>query len=393
MTKRKTIFLVVSVLSMGILLTSGLFGQAVSRDNIYRHLSIFTEVFSLVRSNYVEEVPSEKLVDGAFTGVSDAIDEASYYVPPSKMAKYKARRNPDAIGLGVVLSKRFGYGVVVAPVAGSPAAKAGVESGDILEEINGKQSQNLAAWEMREELAGSKAASVTVLRSGMSKREKLTLTPAPFKAPVPSLEKIGAVHLLKIPYFEVGTAELVKNQLGDVAAQNGKKLLLDLRGNAGGSYDEAIATADMLLSKGRIASTLGRRVEPKVWDADAATAFSGELIVLVDPSVSGPAEIVAAALHGGERGRVVGLSTNGNTSIQKFVILPSGGGLNVTIGNYAGPDGKVIGERGVRPDVLVDISSLTDEEEKDRKEDLILRKGLTLFGEASFPSADARVAA
>jgi len=392
MTKRKMVFLVVSIVSMGVLLTSGLFGQTVARDNIYRHLSIFTEVFALVRSSYVEEVPSQKLVDGAFTGVSDAIDEASYYVPPGKMSQYKARKNPDAIGLGVVLSKRFGYGVVVAPVIGSPAAKAGVEAGDILEEINGKQSQNLAAWEMREELSGSKPASITVLRSGMSKREKLTLTPAPFKAPVPSLEKIGSVHLLKVPYFEVGTAELVKKQLGDVATQNGKKLLLDLRGNAGGSYDEAIATVDMLVSKGRIASTMGRRVEAKVWDADAEAAFTGELIVLVDPSVSGPAEIVAAALHGGQRARVVGLSTNGNTAIQKFVTLPSGGGLNVTIGNYAGPDGKIIGDRGVRPDVLVDISSLTDEEEKNRKDDLILQKGLSLFGESKVP-AESRVAA
>lgn len=391
MTKRKVLFLVVSVLSMGVLLTAGLFGQAIPRDNIYRHLSIFTEVFSLVRSSYVEEVPSEKLVEGAFTGITDAVDEASYYVPPGKMTQYKARKNPDGIGLGVILGKRYGYGVVITPVAGSPAAKSGVEAGDIIEEINGKATQNLAAWEMRDALAGGKPASMTVLRAGMSKRLEIAIKPAPFESPVPSLEKIGEVHLLKIPYFETGTTELVRKQLEEVTAAGGKKLIIDLRGNAGGSYEEAIATADLFLSKGRIASTVGRRVDEKSWDADLATAFTGDVVVLVDSSVAGPAEVITAVFDGSKRGRLVGVSTYGNTAIQKFVTLPSGGGLNVTIGNYAGPDGKIIGDRGVRPDVVVDMSSFDSDEDTRRREDLILKKGLFLFGETAVPAG--RIAA
>jgi carboxyl-terminal processing protease len=390
MTKRKTIFLLVSVVSMGLLLSAGVFGQAVPRDSIYRHLSIFTEVFGLVRSNYVEEVPAAKLVDGAFTGVSDAIDESSYYVPPAKMAEYRNRKDPDGPGLGFVVSKRFGYGIIVSVLPGSPADKAGVKAGDIIETVNGRDAQALAAWELRDQLSGSRAANVTLLRAGMSKRMNVAVTPQPFRVPVPSLRKIESVHVLEIPSFVAGTSGLVSKQLEEVAAEKGTKLIVDLRGNAGGSFDEAIESADLLLTKGRITSTAGRRVEAKTFDADAASSFSGDVIVLTDTSVSGPAEVFAAAIHGTQRGRIVGLTTYGNTAIQKFVTLPSGGGLNVTIGNYMTPDGKVIGDRGIRPDVTVDVTKVEDTETSgDDDEDPILEKGLSLLGVANASKAAA----
>lgn len=381
MTKRKVIFLLVSVVSMGLLLSAGVFGQAVPRDSIYRHLSIFTEVFGLVRSNYVEEVPADKLVDGAFTGVSDAIDESSYYVPPAKMAEYRNRKDADGPGLGFIVSKRFGYGVVVSVLPDSPADKAGVKAGDIIEMVNGRDAQALAAWELRDHLFGTKAVKVTLLRAGMSKRMEVSVTPQPFRLPAPSLQKIESVHLLEVPVFAEGTSGLIAKQLEEVAAEKGTKLIVDLRGNAGGSFEEAIKSADLLLTKGRITSTVGRRIEAKTFDADSSSMFAGDVIVLTDSSVSGPAEVFAAAVHGSQRGRVVGLSTYGNTAIQKFVTLPSGGGLNVTIGNYTTPDGKVIGDRGVRPDVIVEIPTVEETEPKSRStKDPILEKGLSLFG-------------
>src|ERR1044071_10445861 len=116
MTKRKIAFLSLSVAFLLMLLGGAVFGQATQKNNIYRYLSIFSEVFDLVQSNYVEPVSSDQLLDGAFSGVTDAIDEFSYYVPPSQMASYKTFVESDDNGTGLIVTKRFGYAFVISAV-------------------------------------------------------------------------------------------------------------------------------------------------------------------------------------------------------------------------------------------------------------------------------------
>src|SRR5512142_3275657 len=130
MTKKKLAFLAISSALLIMLIGGALFGQATQKNNVYRYLSIFSEVFDLVRSNYVEQVSSDQLLDGAFSGVTDAVDEFSYYVSPSQMTASKNFVDIDDNGVGLVVTKRFGYAYVIAAVAGSPAAKAGLERGD-----------------------------------------------------------------------------------------------------------------------------------------------------------------------------------------------------------------------------------------------------------------------
>src|SRR5947199_7646554 len=127
MTKKKIAFLTLSVAMMILLLGGALFAQATQKNNSFRYVSIFMEVFDLVRNNYVEQVPSDQLLDGAFNGVTDAVDEFSYYVPPTLMAAYKNYSEVDDNGVGLIVTKRFGYAYVIAPIASSPAAKAGIE--------------------------------------------------------------------------------------------------------------------------------------------------------------------------------------------------------------------------------------------------------------------------
>ncbi len=129
MTKKKIAFLILSAALMVLLLSGALFGQGTQKSSVYRYLSIFSEVFDLVRSNYVEQVSSDQLMEGAFTGVTDAIDEFSYYVPPAQMAQYKNFVDVEDNGVGLVVTKRFGYAYVIATVPGSPADKAGIERG------------------------------------------------------------------------------------------------------------------------------------------------------------------------------------------------------------------------------------------------------------------------
>lgn len=395
MSKRKIFFLTLSLSLMLTLLAAGLFGQAMQKDNLYRFLSIFTEVFSLAKNNYVEEVAPDRLVDGAFTGITDAIDEFSYYVAPAQMRDYGDYREDEngSNTLGLVVSKRFGYAFVIAPIDGSPADEAGIEAGDFIERIESSTTQTMPIWEIRKALQGPPGSKVRIsmLRGGMSKREEVTLTRRAYAPPSLQVASYGSVAYVKIPNFRAGASKQFRDLLGQLQRDRRSKLIVDVRGNASGTVDEAIAAADELLSRGVITSLAGRRVEAKQWNADDASAFGGDLLVLTDSSTAGPGEVFAAAVSGNHRGRLVGISTYGRAVHQRFVPLPSGGGLYLTIGHYTTPELKPIKEQGVRPDVTVDLAAIAirSEDGKKPEDDLILEKALRLFGE----TAEAKAAA
>lgn len=386
MTKRKIAFLTLSVAMMITLLAGAMFGQTTQKNNVYRYLSIFSEVFDLVRSNYVEQVSSDQLMDGAFSGVTDAVDEFSYYVPPAQMNAYKGFEDVDDNGLGAVVTKRFGYAYVITAVPGSPAAKAGVERGDFIEAVNGTPTTKLAIWQVRDAINSDKNVKLQVLRSGETKRAEVTIKPEPFHPLSLETNTLSGVAYIKIPYFEKGTAAQFRAALEEVRKKNQRKLIVDLRGNAGGSVDEAIAAADDLLTSGLITALEGRKIEPKRWQADRNTAYDGEVQILTDISTAAGAEVFAGAIRGNGRGKVVGVTTYGKAIQQKFIPLPSGGGVQMTIAHYTTPDLKPIKETGIKPDVSVDLSSQfvrdpnASADKKRETEDLILDKALQLFG-------------
>jgi carboxyl-terminal processing protease len=385
MTKKKIVFLTLSVALMATLLAGAVFGQATQKSNVYRYLSIFSEVFDLVRTNYVDGVDSEKLMDGAFSGVTDAVDEFSYYVPPAQMAAHGSFIDIDDNGLGLVVTKRFGYAYVISSIDGSPADAAGIDDGDFIEQIDGQSTPKMAVWQIRSALNQKKPVKLRILRGGQTKREEITIAPATFHPVAVSDETMSGVAYVKVPYFEKGTAAEFRSALDKVRERGAKKLIVDLRGNAGGSVDEAIEAADALLTSGLITSTNGRKIEAKKWQADRATSYDGDVQVLTDLSTAAGAEVFAAAIRDNKRGKLVGLTTYGKAIVQQFIKLPSGGGVQMTIGHYTTPDMKPINDTGVKPDVVVDLSSqfVGDENaevDDDPDEDLILQKALELFG-------------
>ena len=386
MTKKKIVFLSISVALLIMLLAGALFGQSTQKSNVYRYLSIFSEVFDLVRSNYVEQVSSDQLMEGAFAGVTDAVDEFSYYVPPAQMNAYKNFVDVEDNGLGLIVTKRFGYAYVVTSVAGSPAEKAGIERGDFIEKIGNQATQKLAIWQIRNALAVSGPVKLQVLRGGNTKRDEVTLQAATFHPVNLASQTMSGVGYIKIPYFEKGTAAQFRTALADARQRGVRKLIVDVRGNAGGSIDEAIAAADELLTSGLITSVEGRKVEAKRWQADRDTAFDGEIEVLADMSSASGAEVFAGAIRGNNRGKLIGVTTYGKAIVQRFIPLPSGGGVQMTVAHYTTPDLKAIGDAGLKPDVTVDLTSQALDEadkktgRKPPEEDLILKKALQLFG-------------
>lgn len=385
MSKKKLAFFVVSVAVVFSLIGGALFGQATQRNNVFRYLSIFTEVFDLVRNNYVEAVSSDQLMDGAFNGVTDAIDEFSYYVPPAQMAAYRTYVDTEDNGIGLVVTKRFGYAYVIAAIPGSPAAKAGIERGDFIEKIDGKPTQKMAVWQARNLLHSGRAVQLQVLRGGQTKRDDFTILQSNYHPLSVTSQQFGSIAYIKVPYFEKGTADQLRAALENVRKNGNRKLIIDVRGNGGGDVDEAINAADELLTSGLITSVEGRHIDAKRWQADRNTDYDGDVEVLTDNSTASGAEVFAAAIHGNGRGKIVGVNTYGKAIVQKFITLPSGGGVFMTIGHYTTPEMKPIKEGGVKPDVVVDLTAqaLRDRDGKSAapQEDLILEKALSLYNE------------
>ena len=380
MSTKKAMFLLVSVVAMLTLLAAGVFGQSLQKDNVYRHLSVFTEVLSIVNGNYVEDVSSDELLDGAFTGVTQAVDEFSFYVPPADMSAFrKSVSKGELIDPGVLLSKRFGYAYVIAVRDGSPAATAGLGPGDFIEKIGGKPTEKMAAWQVEAALRGAKdeTRAITVVHGGITKREEMTIALTPRSPAQYARKDFNGTPYLKVPEFGPDTAAALESFLGDARKQAKKNVLLDVRGNGSDDVESAVKCADMFLSKGMITSVIGRRAEAKSWSADRATLFDGDILVLVDPSTAGAAEVFSSAISGNGRGRVVGLPTYGRAIIQKTVDLPSGGGLRVTIGHYSTPSLQPIKELGVKPDVTIDRA--LPEPDKTLESDPILEKALSLL--------------
>src|SRR5436190_4073061 len=242
MSKKKALFFAVSVVVVFSLIGGALFGQATQKNNVFRYLSIFTEVFDLVRNNYVEAVPSDQLLDGAFSGVTDAIDEFSYYVPPAQMAAYKSFSDVEDNGVGLIVTKRFGYAFVIAAVPGSPAAKSGIERGDFIEKIDGQPTQKMAVWQVRNLLRATKPVHLQVLRGGQTKRDEFTLQQASFHPLAITSEQYGGVSYVKITYFEKGTAAQLATSIENIRKAGNRKMIIDIRGNASGDVGKAITS-------------------------------------------------------------------------------------------------------------------------------------------------------
>lgn len=381
MRRGKVGFLIFSILLLSSILAAGLFGQASRGDNLYRNLSLFTEVVSLVDRNYVDVVSEDHLIEGAFDGITNAIDEFSYYVPAEGVPLHRTDESDDLPIAGLVVSKRLGYAYVIAVIEGSPADRAGVEPGDFIERINGKLTTDLPIWQIRSTLRwdDGDTLELLVVRSGLDERESFSIEHADYDRPGISVEYEEDYALIRIPDFVEGTPDAFAAALEEISHREIGKIVIDLRGNAAGSYDDAIETVDHLIGEGTIASLEGRRVERRVWEADSEMSYGGEVVVLIDNSTASGAEVFAAAVSQNERGRTVGIPTYGRAIEQKFVLLPSGGGLNITIAHYAGPNGSSIVDTGVRPDVAVSRAALALNEQNGKEQDLILEKGIGIL--------------
>jgi carboxyl-terminal processing protease len=354
--------------------------EGAGRDPATRALSIFSEVFSLTRSNYVEPTDGKALLEGAYDGMSDALDPFSYYVPASAMAAYKTQQGSGAASPGIVFARRGGYPYVVGPLPGSPAEKAGVKAGDLIDSIDGKTLRNAAYWQVKAALEGPEGSSceIALFRGGDEKRLTIPVTRARFDSPAPSTTWERDVAIVKIPAFTPATAAAVKKELDEATRRGLSGVILDLRGSIGGDPSDAAPVASLFVGKGPIATVAARKIAGKALEGTADAVWKGRVVVLMDDSTAGASEIVAAALRDRVKARTVGETTVGMAIIQQGIPTEEGGTLFMTVGRYVSPSGQALGGKGLAPDERVIVFP-----GETRENDAILERGLEVIRASS----------
>jgi carboxyl-terminal processing protease len=326
-------------------------------DGSYRQLGVYSEVLSRIRTEYVEEPNIPSVTSGALHGLLESLDANSSYLDPTEYKDYKQRKEGKA-GIGAAVSKRYGYAAVIAVIPGGPADKAEIESGDIIEAIEGKTTRDMSLAEIDGLLTGppGSTVNVSVVRPRRAQPVKSVLTRAMVTDP-PISDKMmeDGIAYIKVDDFPKGRSQEIANKLKAVQKEGAKKIILDLRNSGDGEESEGIATANLFLNHGTITYLQGQKYPKQIFNADPekAVVTNLPLVVLVNRGTAGAAEIVAAAVMENARGDVVGDKTFGSGSIQKVIDMPDGSALVLSVAKYYSPSGKAVQDTAVTPNILV----------------------------------------
>ncbi len=332
-------------------------------------LRIFESVLQHIQNDYVDEPNMEKVRAGALRGLAYGLDPYSTYLTPEQVKDYGQTAKNDQVGIGAELSQVASYLYVIAPSKGSPADQAGVRAGDIIEYIDGKATRDISLYDAKQLLNGS-AGSELKLRILRANSRPLTVTVkrGAFRAPAAEGRmEAGRIGVLRVNSFAPGEAADARTRLQDLIKQGAQKIVVDMRGTAGGSIDEAVAVANLFIKDGTLGQTTGREGKAlKTFTADPKAAiFAGPLVALIDTGTAGAAEVVASALIERNRGQVVGEKSFGAGAEQQLFTLRGGDGLLLTTVKWASVNGKpFLGEdrahSGVTPSVEVKRPEVAD---------------------------------
>jgi carboxyl-terminal processing protease len=358
----KKIVVVVSVLIVAYAATGRmLMGRSSNEDKAFRALTVYSEVLEHIQRDYVDEPNIPAVTNGALHGLLDSLDPQSAYLSPLEYKDYKEKSASPASGeAGMALTRRFGYIGVISVLPDSPAAKAGLRIGDILEKIAGFTTSQMAIDQAQLLLKGNPGTTVKIsaIRRGKAEPQDIDITLAKLAPPKLVEDKVaGDIAYLHVPQFNAGTTAQIKDALAQFQQKGAKKLILDLRDCALGEEAEGISTAQLFVPSGTITTLKGQTVAPVVYSADPAkVAWNLPVAVLIGNGTAGPAEIVASAIADNKRGETIGERTYGIASQQKLIEMDNGSALILTTALYYSPGGKNIPAEGIAPTQEVHLS-------------------------------------
>jgi carboxyl-terminal processing protease len=340
-----------------LLLIGTVLGQGASQDDTYKHLGVFTDVVSRIKSEYVEEPDMKSVTLGALNGMLEAIDPFASYLNADQYKDYLKNRDVRRSDVGLILSKKFGYVAVVGVVPGSPASKAGFSTNDMIETIKGIATRDMPLAYANLLLQGDPGSSVelTVVRVQRPEPQTVKLVRAnSVDSAVEDRLLAGQAGYLKPGALTSATLRETAADIDRLQKQGAQKLILDLRNTAVGSPQDGMGLANLFLSKGRLTYLQGQRVPRQNFDADSSkTVTNLPLVVLTNRGTADGAEVAAAALQDNKRAQLVGERTYGDASLRRAITMDDGGAIILSVAKYYSADGKAIQDNGVTPGTLV----------------------------------------
>ncbi len=322
-------------------------------------LRTFSEVYSRIKSDYVEKVDDKTLIQNAIRGMMSGLDPHSAYLDPQEYKDLQIGTTGEFGGLGLEVGMENGFVKVVSPIDDTPAAKAGLQSGDLIIRIDDKPVKGMGLSEAVTMMRGKPGTKITltIVREGRDKPLTVTLTRAVIQvASVKSRMLEDGFGYVRITQFQAKTGSDVQdavNELQKKAGHHLKGLVLDLRNNPGGVLQAAVSTADTFIRKGRIVYTKGRLDQSDMsFNATPNDELNGApLVVLVNGGSASASEIVAGALQDSKRAVIMGSRTFGKGSVQTILPLNGGAAVKITTARYYTPSGRSIQAEGIEPDV------------------------------------------
>ncbi len=335
-------------------------GKSASADNVYNHLSVYSEVLSRIKADYVEEPDMKAVTAGAINGLLESIDPYASYLSADQFKQYQKAQSEQKADVGLVLSRRYGYLSVEDALPGAPAAKAGITTGDVIESINNVATRDMPLAFSQMLMAGENGTTVelSVLRVRKNEPQKISLIRANIVYP-PVTAKI-VTDPGPDPVGVIQTYSLAKGRVAEIAAkvqelqkQGAKRFVLDLRLCAVGNPEEGVALANLFLDQGLITYVQGQKMPRADSQASASKMITkAPLAVIVNRGTAGAAEVAAAALLDSKRADVVGERTYGDAAIRKPVPMEDGSAVILSVAKYYAPSGKAIQDTAVTPNVL-----------------------------------------
>ena len=351
--------------------------RAENRQETYKQLNLFGDVFQRVQEQYVEEVTDKKLIEAAISGMLQSLDPHSSYLSPESYKDMQVKTKGKFGGLGIEITMEDGVVKVVSPIDDTPAANAGMKSGDLIIGINGESIRGLSINDAVSQLRGPVGSKVviTVVRD---KKDPFEIEIIRDVIKIRSVRHniIKNIGYVRLTTFSDTTTSGLEKSVDEIKKKLGEKfqgLILDLRNNPGGLLNQSISVTDAFLNQGEIVSTQGRK------DDDTSRIFAKKgdiidgkpMIVLINSGSASASEIVAGALKDHSRAIIVGTRSFGKGSVQSIIPLAGNGAMRLTTARYYTPSGISIQAKGIEPDIIVEagITELTKKLPENRREE------------------------
>lgn len=364
--------------------------QPNSASDTFRSLKLFGDVFERVRSEYVEPVSDQKLIEAAINGMLTSLDPHSSYLNADQYQDMQVQTKGEFGGLGIEVTMDNGLVKVVSPIDDTPASKAGIQAGDIITQIDNEPVMGLTLNDAVEKMRGpiDSKIDLTLVRQGKDDPINVSLNRAVIKVSPVRSKVLGDIAYLRLTQFTEQSTSNMLEKIDEMKKQIGpgmRGFVLDLRNDPGGLLDQAVSVADAFLDKGEIVSTRGRRPDTvQRFNARPGDVLNGlPMVVLINGGTASASEIVSGALQDHKRAIVMGTQSFGKGSVQTIMPIPGQGAIRLTTARYYTPAGTSIQAKGITPDIEVHEASVTLKDDTAGRREADLRGALVNTDKAS----------